>query len=429
MSASRPVPEPSRAPRERPVAEATDRTPREHGLLAGVRVLDLTTVLAGPYAGYQLSLLGADVIKLERPDGGDLSRELGPAGGLAEIQMGSSFLAQNAGKRSVTVNLKTDGGKQVFTRLLAGADVLLENMRPRVLERLGFSWERMREINPRLVYCALSGFGATGPISGRPAYDQIIQGLSGMAHVTGHPDGDPVRVGFPVCDTTGGLAAALAVCGGLVGRARTGKGCLLDVSMLDTALSGLGWVVSDYLIGGRHPDRIGNENPTASPSGAFRTADGELVIAANTQVQFEAICNVLDRPELVADRRFSTREDRLRHRVELRLELERTLMGAPALEWEPLLADAGVPAGRVLTVTDALTQPQVAARELLQEVEVRGTAEPRSVPILANGIHVDGRGPKPSCAPPRLGEHTDEVLGDLGYSAHEIAGLRSEGAL
>jgi crotonobetainyl-CoA:carnitine CoA-transferase CaiB-like acyl-CoA transferase len=343
--------------------------------------------------------------------------------------MGSSFLAQNAGKRSVTVNLKADGGKQVFTRLLAGADVLLENMRPRVLERLGFSWERMREINPRLVYCALSGFGATGPISGRPAYDQIIQGLSGMAHVTGHPDGDPVRVGFPVCDTTGGLAAALAVCGGLVGRARTGEGCLLDVSMLDTALSGLGWVVSDYLIGGRHPDRIGNENPTASPSGAFRTAEGELVIAANTQVQFEAICHVLDRPELVADRRFRTREDRLRHRVELRLELERTLMAAPALEWEPLLADAGVPAGRVLTVTDALTQPQLAARELLQDVEVRGTAEPLSVPILANGIHVDGRGPKPSCAPPRLGEHTDQVLGDLGYSAHEIAALRSEGAV
>jgi crotonobetainyl-CoA:carnitine CoA-transferase CaiB-like acyl-CoA transferase len=394
-----------------------------------VRVLDLTTVLAGPYAGYQLSLLGADVIKLERPDGGDLSRELGPAGSLAEIRMGSSFLAQNAGKRSVTVNLKTEGGKQVFARLLAGADVLLENMRPRVLERLGFSWERMREINPRLVYCALSGFGATGPISGRPAYDQIIQGLSGMANVTGHPDGDPVRVGFPVCDTTGGLAAALAVCAGLVGRARTGEGCLLDVSMLDTALSALGWVVSDYLIGGRHPDRIGNENPTASPSGAFRTADGELVIAANTQVQFEAICHVLDRPELVGDRRFGTREDRLRHRVELRVELERTLTGAPALEWEALLAGAGVPAGRVLAVTDALTQDQVAARELVQEVDVGGSAGPRSVPILANGIHVDGRAPTPSAPPPRLGEHTDALLASLGYSSHEVAQLRAEGSV
>ncbi len=429
MSASRPAPEPLRAPRERPVAEATDRAPREHGLLAGVRVLDLTTVLAGPYAGYQLSLLGADVIKLERPDGGDLSRELGPSESLGEIKMGSSFLAQNAGKRSVTVNLKTPGGRRVFTRLLAEADVLLENMRPRVLERLGFSWERMREINSRLVYCALSGFGANGPISGRPAYDQIVQGLSGMADVTGHADGEPVRVGFPVCDTAGGLAAALAVCAGLAGRARTGKGCLLDVSMLDTALSGLGWVVSDYLIGGRDPDRVGNENPTASPSGTFRTGDGALVIAANTQAQFDAICQTLDRPDLLRDPRFGTREDRRRHRAELRVEMERTLMVAPAIEWEALLADAGVPAGRVLSVVDALAQDQVTARELLQEVEVRGSADRRSVPILANGIHVDGRAPRPSMAPPRLGEHTDAILASLGYSADEVAGLRAEGAV
>jgi crotonobetainyl-CoA:carnitine CoA-transferase CaiB-like acyl-CoA transferase len=386
-------------------------------------------VLAGPYAGYQLSLLGADVIKVERPDGGDVARELGSSPDLGDIQMGASFVAQNAGKRSVTVDLKTAGGKQVLTRLITGADVLLENMRPRVLARLGFPWSRMREINPRLVYCALSGFGASGPISGRPAYDQIVQGLSGMCDVTGYPDSDPVRVGFPVCDTMGGLAAAMAVSAGLLGRERTGEGCMLDVSMLETALTGMGWVVSDYLIAGRWPGRAGNENATSAPSGTFRTGDGELVIAANTDAQFRAICDTLGRRDLLEDPRFLTREERRRHRVELRGELERTLMTGPATDWEAQLADAGVPAGRVLTVADALSQPQVEARQLLHEVEVRGSTCRRSVPILGNGIHVNGQAPGPSAPPPLLGEHTAAVLGDIGYSQEEIAALRGEGAI
>ncbi len=413
----------------RPVSEAPESIPHGRGLLAGVQVLDLTTVLAGPYAGFQLSLLGADVIKVERPDGGDVARELGTAPDLGEIQMGASFLAQNAGKRSVTVDLKTAGGRQVLERLIAGADVLLENMRPRVLERLGFPWNRMRELNPRLVYCALSGFGATGPISGHPAYDQIVQGLSGMSDVTGHPDGDGVRVGFPVCDTMGGLAATMAVCAGLVGRERTGAGCMLDVSMLETALSGMGWVVSDYLIAGRQPGRTGNENATSAPSGTFDTGDGQLVIAANTEAQFAAICRCLGRGDLLEDPRFITREDRRRHRVQLREELERTLAAGPATEWETLLAGAGVPAGRVLTVPDALVQAQVQARGLVQEVEVRGSPEPRSAQILASGVHVNGEPPRPSAAPPRLGEHTVAVLGDLGYTGEEIDALRVEGAV
>jgi crotonobetainyl-CoA:carnitine CoA-transferase CaiB-like acyl-CoA transferase len=299
-----------------------------------------------------------------------------------------------------------------------------------VLDRLGFSWERMRAINPGLVYCALSGFGASGPISRWPAYDQIVQGLSGMCDVTGFPDGDPVRVGFPVCDTMGGLAAALAVCAGIIGRERGGQGCMLDVSMLETALTGMGWVVSDYLVGGRRPARHGNENATSAPSGTFRTADGDLVIAANTDAQFHAICATLGRRDLLEDGRFTTRGDRGRHRHELRGELERTLMTAPATSWEASLADAGVPAGRVLTVADALTHPQVAARELVQEVAVRGgDAGPRSAPILGHGIHVNGEVPRPSASPPLLGEHTRAVLADLGYSSEEISALRQEGAV
>jgi crotonobetainyl-CoA:carnitine CoA-transferase CaiB-like acyl-CoA transferase len=415
--------------RARRASEDPDPHAHAGGLLAGVRVLDLTTVLAGPYAGYQLSLLGADVIKVERPDGGDVSRELGSNPELEAIKMGPSFLAQNAGKRSLTVDLKTPGGKRVFERLVVGADVLLENMRPRVLERLGFGWDRLRALNPRLVYCALSGFGADGPISARPAYDQIVQGLSGMCDVTGFPDAEGVRVGFPVCDTMGGLAAAMAVCAGLIGRERTGEGAMLDVSMLDTALSGMGWVVSDYLIGGRRPDRRGNENATSAPSGTFRTGDGELVVAANTDVQFRTICEALDRPELLEDPRFITRHDRREHRAELRTELERTLLTGPAVEWEALLSGVGVPAGRVLSVPDALGHPQIAARGLLNEVPVTGSPEPRSVQILGGGVHVNGAVPRPGAPPPQLGEHTETLLGELGFSAAEVDRLRAEGAV
>ena len=223
-------------------------------LLDGVRVLDLTNVLAGPVAGYQLALLGADVVKVEMPGRGDLARQLGADPDLAAQDLGASFLAQNAGKRSVTVDLKTEGGRDVLRRLLATADVLVENFRPGVLARLGFGWEELRRDHPGLVYCAVSGFGATGPESDRPAYDQVVQGLSGIMSVTGSPDTAPLRVGYPVCDSIGGLAAAFAIAAALVRRQRTGEGAYLDVSMLDAALRTRGCVVSDYLVGGHGPE-------------------------------------------------------------------------------------------------------------------------------------------------------------------------------
>ncbi|HEU4425092.1 MAG TPA: CoA transferase, partial [Pilimelia sp.] len=274
-------------------------------LLAGVRVLDLTNVLAGPFAGYQLALLGADVVKVEHPTGGDLARQLGADPRLSLAGLGVSFLAQNSGKRSVTLDLKHEAGKAAFTALLRDADVLLENFRPGVLERLGFGWPRLREINPRLIYCAISGFGQAGPLRERPAYDQIIQGLSGMMSVVGTPEVTPLRVGFPICDILGGLAAAQAVAAALVGRERTGLGCQLDVSMLDTALTALGWVASDHLIAGTTPVPMGNENATSAPSGTFDTADGKLNIAANKQQQYDALCRLLDRPDLRQDPRFA----------------------------------------------------------------------------------------------------------------------------
>jgi crotonobetainyl-CoA:carnitine CoA-transferase CaiB-like acyl-CoA transferase len=397
-------------------------------LLKGVRVLDLTTILAGPFAAYQLSLFGADVTKLEIPGTGDLAREIGDDPTLTDAAMGASFLAQNAGKRSMTINLKNANGREVFERLLVASDVLLENMRPGVLERLGYPWERIHEVNPRLIYCAVSGFGQTGPLAGRPAYDQIIQGLAGMSDVTGLPSSGPLRVGFPVCDTLGGFAAAMAICAALTRRAHDDVGCFLDVSMLDIALTAMGWVVSEHLIAGRIAERFGNDNAASSPSGTFRTGDGLLNIAANSQKQFESVCEVCGRLDLITDPRFITRIDRKQHRAELTLELEDTLRTRRAEEWEERFAEASVPAGRVLTLEEALSQEQVRGRGLLHEVEV-GLPDRRTVTVLGSGVHVDGRSLAPAMPPPKLGEHTDVILGELGYTREQIESLRAHEAV
>ncbi|MFI9625844.1 CaiB/BaiF CoA transferase family protein [Streptomyces sp. NPDC052042] len=397
-------------------------------LLEGVRVLDMTNVLSGPFAGYQLALMGADVLKLEVPGAGDLARQLGADPELSDQNLGVSFLAQNAGKRSVTLNLKHEQGREVFARLVAEVDVLLENFRPGVLERLGFGWDRLHEINPRLVYCALSGFGADGPMKQRPAYDQVIQGLSGAMSVTGTPDTAPLRVGYPMCDSIGGTVAAFAVASALLRQHRTGQGAYLDVSMLDATLASMGWVVSDYLIAGREPTPMGNENRTSAPSGTFETADGQLNIAANKQEQFEALCAALDRQELTTDPRFVSREARKNNRDTLRKELEKTLRTRPAEHWDQVLVLAGVPAAPVLTVPQALHSPQVVHRRLTHRVATPAL-EGRELTLLGSAAHVDGESVAPSGPPPRLGEHTDEVLEALGYTPDDIARLRENGAI
>ena len=396
-----------------------------NSLLEGVRVLDLTNVLAGPVAGYQLALLGADVVKVEVPGTGDLARQLGADPDLSTRGLGASFLAQNGGKRSVTVNLKTDGGRAVFRRLLAGADVLLENFRPGVLARLGFGWEDLRREHPGLVYCAVSGFGATGPGSDRPAYDQVVQGLSGIMSVTGAPGTAPLRVGYPVCDSIGGLAAAFAISSALVRQRRTGEGAYLDVSMLDAALSTMGWVVSDFLVAGREPQPMGNENRTSAPSGTFATADGALNIAANRQEQWERLCAAIGRTDLLDDPRFATREDRKQHRADLKSALEETLRHKSALDWDEVLQRAGVPAAPVVSVPEALASAQVRHRQLVTTLESAAGA----VPLVGLPTHVDGLPVSPASPPPVLGEHTDEVLASLGLTADDIATLREEGAV
>jgi crotonobetainyl-CoA:carnitine CoA-transferase CaiB-like acyl-CoA transferase len=381
-------------------------------LLNGIRVLDLTNVLAGPYCAYQLALLGADVIKVESPGGGDLARQLGASPELNRAHMGASFLAQNAGKRSVVLNLKKEGHRERFLDLVASADVLVENFRPGVMDRLGLGYAKLKEVQPKLVYCAISGFGQTGPMRGNPAYDQIIQGLSGIMSITGTPETAPLRVGYPVADTLGGLVGAFAVAAALVRQKTTGEGAFLDVSMLECTLSALGWPVSNYLIAGVDPRPMGNDNMTAAPSGAFKTGEGLINIAANKQEQFVTLMSLIGRPELAEDPRFAERETRKAHRAALTSLIEEALASRPAAEWERLLNDAGVPAGRVLTIPQVLVEPQVVERDVTARFEnVAGSDQPLTV--VRGGFMVDGTAPLPKAPPPSLGEHMEEVFADL----------------
>ncbi|RFC69820.1 CoA transferase [Streptomyces sp. AcE210] len=397
-------------------------------LLDGVRVLDLTNVLAGPFAGYQLALQGADVLKVEMPGTGDLARQLGADRNLSEGLLGASFLAQNAGKRSLTLNLKDPEGREALLRAVRESDVLVENFRPGVMDRLGCGWDVLKRENPALVYCAISGFGQTGPMRARPAYDQIVQGLSGMMSVTGTPEVTPLRSGFPVADTLGGMAAAYAVAAALVRRARTGEGALLDVSMLEAALTAMGWVTSNYLITGASPQPMGNENFTAAPSGTFVTADGHLNISANRQQQFATLCRLINRADLLDDARFAHPADRKTHRDALREHIETGLALRTAKEWEEILSDAGVPAARVLSVPDALGLEQLAARDFIRRLPFPDGRQ-RPLDVLGSPVRVDGEPVGPATPPPLLGQHTGQVLAELGYGEREISSMKESGAI
>ena len=397
------------------------------GPLEGIRVLDLTNVLAGPFCAHQLAHFGAEVIKVEARGRGDLARDLGADPELNARLMGTSFLAQNAGKKSVTLNLKHADGKALLKRLVEGADVLVENFRPGVMDRLGLGWEVLREVNPQLVYCAISGFGQDGPWRDRPAYDQIIQGLSGVMSITGDTDSAPLRVGYPVADTVGGLTAALAISAALNGRARTG-GTFIDVSMLEAMLATMGWVVSNWLIAGVEPAPMGNENVTASPSATFRTAEGLLNISANKQEQWEVLCAHLGLPDLPARPEYRTRDDRIANRLALKAELEAVLRARPAGVWADRLNDIGVPSGAVLSVPEILDHPQVAGRGFLATfADAAGVG--RDVRIARTGVKLDGEAPSVSDPPPLLGQHNGEIYSGLGLSAAEIERLEEAGVI
>lgn len=393
--------------------------------LEGIRVLDLTNVLAGPFCCHHLAHLGAEVIKVEAAGRGDLARNLGADPELNGKGMGVSFLAQNAGKKSVTVNLKHPDGKALFFKLVKTADVLVENFRPGVMDRLGVGYETLKKEHAQLIYCAISGFGQDGPWVHRPAYDQIIQGASGVMSITGDHESAPLRVGYPVADTVGGITAAFAISSALNARPR---GSFIDVSMLESVLATMGWVVSNYLNAGVEPAANGNENVTSAPSGAFEAGPGLLNIAANKDEQWVLLTDHLGLSELRDRPDYATREDRKRNRLALKADLETVLKTRPARDWAKELNRIGVPSGAVLTVPEVLQIPQIADRGFLHSYEnVPGVG--RDVAVTTTGIKLDGEAPHVDAPPPLLGEHNTEIWSELGVNDDQLAALQRDGAL
>ena len=395
-------------------------------ILDGIRVLDLTNVLSGPFATLHLALLGAEVIKIENPKDGDLARKLGCVTEYNKMLMGTSFLAQNANKKSCTLNLKDERGKEIFKKLVAISDVVVENFRPNVMDRLGLGYSVLKEINPRLIYCAISGFGQTGPDAFKPAYDQIIQGLSGVMAINGDKRLNPLRCGFPVCDTVGGLNAAFAILAALFHRERTGEGQFIDVALLDSIMPLMGWVVANLMLGGQHPELLGNDNFTAAPSGTFRTQDGYINIAANKQEQWETLADLLGLSHLKEDPRFKERDIRKKNRYELNPLIEEKLVEKPTKYWVNLLNNNDIPAGEILSLEDALNQPQIQVRNTFSTLEVDGIGFIKVFNLTAKFEKTPGFAESP---PPKLSQHTEEILSLVGISSDEVRALRNEGVV
>ena len=398
--------------------------PSDPGLpLEGVVVLDCTQVMAGPFCTLLLADMGADVIKVEKPDGGDDMRRLGPP---FIDGTSASYLAINRNKRGIVLDLRSEEGRKVFRRLAERADVFVENFRPGTLERLGLGYEELRKLKPSLVCCSISGFGQTGPYSERGGFDLVAQGMSGLMSITGTPGGPPVKVGVPIADLTAGMYGAYGILSAYIHRLRTGEGQLVDTSLMEAGMAYTFWESSVYFSTGQVPGPLGSAHRLSAPYQALRTKDGYLNIGGATQLTWERLCHALEREDLIGDPRFATNADRKGREVELAALLEETFSQDTTLHWVDVLGAAGVPCGPIYDMEQVYSDPHVKARDMMVELE-----DP-DLGILKNiGIPV-----KLSLTPgsirrraPNMGEHTEEILLQAGYSAGDVARLREEGAV
>jgi crotonobetainyl-CoA:carnitine CoA-transferase CaiB-like acyl-CoA transferase len=389
--------------------------------LEGVRILDFTHFLAGPFCTFQLAMQGADVIKVE-PRGGDTSRLSTISKEWADRGMGPGWMAVNAGKRCITLDIRKPEGVAIVKRLVRDVDVVAENFRPRVMERLGIGYDQLSEINPRLIYCAISGFGATGPESGTPSFDGKIQAMSGLMSLTGEPESGPMRAGFAAADVTAGLTSAFAISTALFQRTQTGRGQFIDVAMLDSLMNMFSGLVSESLNAGIRHKQFGNRSVSRLPTAdRFRCGDGFIVLAVLTEKQFVSLMDALGRSDSLSDPRFATWFTRIEHASALREIIETGMRDGSPKDWEQRLTEANVPCATVYTIDQIAAHPQVKHRGLLQNVE----APFGQVELVGPGFRFARDGGQITGRASLAGAHTEEELARAGYSDDEISALRA----